>query len=310
MNMNMSNLSGFQGSNPQGMNMNMNNINPSNIGNNMPNMPMGNMDLGGLGGLGGAAGNFGPQGISTPINIGTESNASEYVNLGSVISDNFQIPSSTSTLKLQISSQSASTLNNPTIELSSQVMQVTLSGDLVKGGAIDSTNKSLNIEFSCLDTAKAEFNLILDLTTNDKLSLKFTKDCEYGFFETLNRIVNIISWSIIVFFLLLIFSTVLYFYYGGSKEAYIQFIKKIINFFRTTPKEADLYDLEAGYASKYNEISPPGDTSLDQDTLERMRQIKFRQMQKETINPKFFEDKSLINSKRIKFNYEDYGGCK
>lgn len=251
---------------------------PANVGNNIA--------FGGDNNLGGINNSIADVGLpqlnklsSLPFNVGVDGNPTAYVNSGQLTVDPITVQSDISKLSLVISSATTNALNNPELELFSDTLQITIGGDLVKGGVIDSTPKSLSLAFTCAATSKINFNLNLISNSSGHLQLKFQKDCQPGLLDTVYRYLNYLYYIIISILVLFTISTILYFYYGGTTEVYVTFIKNLIE------KKSRSNE---NYEDTYNIKSSQKDWSYD---------------------PKFYESKFLINSKRIKFDYENYGGC-
>jgi hypothetical protein len=158
--------------------------------------------------------------------------------------------------------------------------------------------KIITFYFKCYSNAATDISIIFNFNAIHNLDLKINKICYYGFFDKIEY--YFFLFVKIVFLLIMIaFLTFLYSIYkvGISNNSSSncnegvtikQFFYNIYDwFYKDNKYEENGINNKMNYDSKYKML-----TSENQ-----------------MVNPKFYENPTLIVSKRIKFNYENYGGC-
>lgn len=204
-----------------------------------------------------------------PLNIEVKENSIILFNQGEVISDSFKA-SDSENITLMISSNNSTIIIKPNITTESDIINLILLGELSNGGEVNNTKKELIISCNCLKEGSAILNLLLSTPTQDNIQVKIDKVCPYSLFYQINIILRYLYLGILLLILLTAASILFYFINGGTVEGFISILGSFCSKHQNKEEKPSI---------KYKEITT-GESTLD----------SYR-----------------INSKRIRFNYEDYG---
>lgn len=266
------------------------------------NNPTALMNMGGLGGLNG----FGMKSISSQVNVGTPENPTQFVALGKVISETITMNTSKS-LELVLTGQFTFS-NKPEILMTNALANVVISGDVAVNEQVNNTPKRLLLVFDCSENGNTEVSLVLSFGS-DKLTFKILKECTYTIIDKMLNFFTLVYKIMIISLILLILVTIYLIYKEGNLNILRGFVQSTYSLFSFKAGKSK----EELYGSKNGEKNPltKQNGSFSEDSPEYLdyKQQRFRQLQKEgNLNPKFFENApGLIYSKKVKFDYENYG---
>lgn len=297
----MNNMNNPFANNMGNFNMNsMSNMN-SPFGGNGFNMNGMNMNMNGMNGM-----MFNIKSVSTPVNIGILSNPTQYVIQGKQITDTIQI-NSENELSLILSGEFTFSLK-PELILTNNVANVIISGDISLNQNYNQS-KTITIYFNCYENGNTEVSLTLSFNYNEKLTFKIQKQCTYTF---LDSVFNVLNWIYRIMLCVLI-SIFIYTFYLIYKEGNINILKQC---FKSTLIMFSKSDSDSSSVNKLNNnnqinMSNKEDVYDEEKCFTGDCQNRFKQMQKEAeLNPKFYEtSQGLIYSKKVKVDYDNYGGC-
>ena len=289
-------------------------------------------DIGGLGGLGGNIQGFGGKQLSSDVTVTTNLSSEYLVSKGKVLKESISVSTNYNILEINFSGNSDFLLtpefNNDSnkVEIDYEILnsstyikenipnnEIPLQGNdgnlsnnfnLQKLGlGLDQNqmnnikSKVLKVMFDCYETSMSEFTIDIKVNRDDRLQFKIAKDCDYGIFLRIYHLLRFIFKTSLVLLIILIIVSAYLMYQNGNISILLEFYNKSRNIF--TKEKEENYN---------NEESEPKITS---DSLFVSKQNKFKMLQvdNELVNPKFYDNPGLIVSKRVKFDYDNYGSC-
>ena len=192
------------------------------------------------------------------------------LNQGDVISDTAKASENNEIITIFISSNNSTSILKPNITTESDIISLILLGELSNGGEVNNIKKELIVSCNCLKEGSAILNLNINTITQDNILIKIEKVCPYSFIYQINIILRYLYLGVLLLIILTATSILFYFIYGGTVEGFFSIL---------------------------------GSFCLKHQNKEEKPIIKYKEITTGEGNL----DSYRINSKRIRFNYEDYG---